>query len=117
MSDLKFKNDRFKKNRGGRSRLFDVGCEGCGEHLCFYQKDGPIGMLKRMYLDRISDSKDYSGLENMAFKKLPQLICKSCGRLLGVPIVYEKENRLAFRLFQGAVTKKIVKLQKTKILN
>jgi hypothetical protein len=115
MDKMKFKNDKFKKNRGGRSRLLDVSCEGCGAHLCFYQKDGPVGMLKRMYLDRISDSKDYSGLENVAFKKLPQLICKSCGRLLGAPIVYEKEQRLAFRLFQGAVAKKITKLQKAKI--
>lgn len=104
MSIIKFKNDRFKKNRGGYSRLLDVGCESCGKHLCFYQKDGP-GMLKRMYLDRIYNSKlDASSLETT-----PQLICGGCGRLLGVTMVYEKEKRLAFRLFQGAVTKKITK--------
>lgn len=106
--DIKLKNDRFKKNRGGYSRFLDIGCEGCGRHLCFYQKDGP-GMLKRMYLDRIYNSKEYSNLENLPIKKLPPLICKNCGRLLGSPIEYKKEKRLAFRLFRGAVTKKIVK--------
>lgn len=106
--DIKLKNDRFKKNRGGYSRLLDISCEGCGQHLCFYQKDGP-GMLKRMYFDRIYDSKEHSDLENLSILKLPQLICKNCGRLLGTPIEYKKEKRLAFRLFQGLVTKKIVK--------
>ena len=105
---IKLKNDRFKKNRGGQSRLLEISCAGCGARLCFYQKDGP-GMLKRMYLDRIYDSKDYGGLAGLPLSKLPQLICKSCQRLLGVPIEYEKENRLAFRLFQGAVAKKIKK--------
>lgn len=109
--DIKLKNDRFKKNRGGYSRLLDICCEGCDRHLCLYQKDGP-GVLKRIYFDRIYDSKEYGNLENLSFKKLPQFICKNCGRLLGVPIEYKKEKRLAFRLFQGAVTKKIIKLSK-----
>ena len=103
------KNDKYKKNRGGYSRLLEISCGVCGEFLGFYQKDGP-GILKRMYLDRIYKSKDYSDLGDKSFKLLPQLICKKCGRLLGVPIIYEKENRFAFRLFQGAVVKKIVKV-------
>ncbi|HZJ41982.1 MAG TPA: hypothetical protein VFD51_03130, partial [Patescibacteria group bacterium] len=65
--------------------------------------------LKRMYLDRIYKSKNYSDLANKNFEVLPKLTCKKCGRLLGVPMVYEKEKRFAFRLFQGAVVKKIVK--------
>ena len=109
--DIKLKNDRFKKNRGGYSRLLDISCEGCGRHLCFYQKDGP-GMLKRMYFDRIYNSKEYGDLENLSIKKLPRLICKNCGRLLGAPIEFKKEKRLAFRLFQGAITKKIIKSSK-----
>lgn len=67
-------------------------------------------MLKRMYLDRIYDSKEYGNLENLSIKKLPRLICKNCNRLLGVPIEFKKEKRMAFRLFQGSVTKKIIKL-------
>ncbi len=110
MEKIKFKSDKYKKARGGYSRLLDVCCEGCGTHLCFYQKDGP-GMLKRMYLDRIYESAIYSNLHNQPIKKLPQLVCQNCRRLLGVPIEYEKEKRAAFRLFQGAVTKKISKSQ------
>jgi hypothetical protein len=104
----KLKNDKFKKNRGGHSRLLEISCEGCGAVLCLYQKDGP-GILKRMYLDRIYKSNDYSNLGAEALKNLPNFICKKCGRLLGVPIIYKKESRLAFRLFQGSVVKKIVK--------
>ncbi len=104
----RLKNDKYKKHRGGYSRLLEVSCEGCGAFLAFYQKDGP-GILKRMYLDRIYKSKDYSDLMNESFNRLPQFICHKCGRLLGVPIVYEKEKRFAFRLFQGSVVKKIVK--------
>jgi len=63
MSSIKFKNDKYKKVRGGYSRLLDIQCAKCKEHLLFYQKDGP-GILKRMYLDRIFESPKYSGLEN-----------------------------------------------------
>ncbi len=37
------------------------------------------------------------------------LRCPICERELGVKIVYAKENRLAYRLFQSSVSKKIVK--------
>jgi hypothetical protein len=101
------KNDKYKKNRGGYSRLLEISCEGCSAVLGYYQKDGP-GILKRMYLDRIYKS-DYSDLSNKSFNELPQLICGQCNRHLGIPMVYEKEKRYAFRLFQGAIVKKIVK--------
>jgi hypothetical protein len=104
---MKLKSDKYKKARGGASKLLDVSCAHCGNHLCFYQKDGP-GLLKRMYIDRMSDSS-YEGMQNLSLKDIPQLVCPSCKRLLGVPIVYEKEQRLALRLFVGSVTKKIVK--------
>ena len=48
-----FVNDKYKKVRGGYSRLLEISCEKCGSVLCHYQKDGP-GILKRMYFDRIS---------------------------------------------------------------
>lgn len=53
-----------------------------------------------MYIDRISGAK-----VSLTRKDL------SCaqGHLLGVKIVYEKENRPAFRLFVDSVTKKMVK--------
>lgn len=97
---IKFKNDKYKKARGGYSRLLSISCEHCDLHLFNYQKDGP-GMLKRMYIDRISESGDMDLNTN--------LVCPSCKKLLAVPTIYEKENRPALRLFVGAVTKKIVK--------
>ncbi|KXK08891.1 MAG: Protease synthase and sporulation negative regulatory protein PAI 1 [Microgenomates bacterium OLB22] len=103
--DISIKNDRYKKVRGGSSRILDISCASCGEHLCFYQKDGP-GILKRMYLDRINgltfQSTDILG-------DIPQLTCPNCQRHLGTPIIFEKEDRLAYRLFVGAVSKKISK--------
>ena len=105
---IKFKNDQFKRTRGGYSRLLDISCAKCGARLCFYQKDGP-GILKRIYLDRIFKGDKYSGLENSQLKAIPNLVCLSCSELLGTPYVYPKENRLAFRLFVGAIIKRIVK--------
>lgn len=61
---IAFKKDKYSKSRGGRSRLFDIICPDCKIHVRCYQKDGP-GILKRMYLDRIIDSK-YHGLENIS---------------------------------------------------
>lgn len=54
-----------------------------------------------MYIDRIT-----------GFKNSNKLICPKCNRLLGIRIIYEKENRPAYRLFVGAVSKKIVKAEK-----
>ena len=96
---IQFKNDKYKKSRGGYSRLLGISCEKCGEDICLYQKDGP-GNLRRMYIDRMIEPK-----VSIARKDL------SCteGHLLGVKINYEKENRPAFRLFVDSVKKKIVK--------
>lgn len=74
-----------------------------------YQKDGP-GILKRVYFDRIVFPTDLNEKKNLE--------CKKCKTVLGVPIIYEKENRLTYRLFVGAIEKKIIKggkLSKIKI--
>lgn len=97
---IKFKNDKFKKDRGGYSRLLDISCENCKKHLFYYQKDGP-GILKRMYIDRIYEFEDLDQNKN--------LICSNCKSLLAISMIYEKENRHAFRIFVGSITKKIVK--------
>ena len=97
------KNDQYRRSRGGHSRLLDLSCAKCGTHLFNYQKDGP-GILKRTYLDRV-----------VGFKiNKANLVCPNCKELLGVPIIYKKENRPAIRLFEGAVSKKITKLSKLK---
>jgi hypothetical protein len=108
MVDIKFKSDKYKKSRGGYSRLLDIRCANCTTHLFFYQKDGR-GILKRIYLDRIYNSGKYTGSENKPSKSIPNLICPKCDTLIGVPYIYERESRLAFRLIVGTVVKKIVK--------
>jgi len=60
-------------------------------------------------LDRIYQSNAYEGLQQHALEHLPQLLCPNCGEHLGIPMIYQKEQRLAFRLFAGAVTTKISK--------
>lgn len=99
MSLVGLKNDRYRKARGGRSRLLSISCEKCDATICSYQKDGP-GNLRRMYIDRMDDIK--TSISNKS------LMCPN-QHPLGVKIIYEKENRPAFRLFVDAVRKKIVK--------
>ena len=95
----KLKKDKYKSTRGGYSRILEITCEHCSAHICYYQKDGP-GMLRRMYLDRMIDHDHKKG----------DLFCPDCQRLIGVYIIYEKEQRPAYRLFAGSVNKKIAKL-------
>lgn len=92
------KNDKYKKARGGWSRMLDIQCGKCEQHICNYQKDGP-GPLKRMYIDRMD------GIVTDEDK----LLCPQCKEMLGSKIIYEKEDRPAYRIFVGAVTKKIIK--------
>jgi hypothetical protein len=96
-----FKNDKYKKVRGGYSRLLKISCQKCDECICNYQKDGP-GNLRRMYLDRIIEPKISISKKDLSCSK---------NHLLGVKIIYEKENRPAFRLFVDSVKKKIVRME------
>jgi len=100
---MKLKSDKYRRTRGGHSRLLDLSCAKCKTHLFYYQKDGP-GILKITYLDRIAEPK----ISNQ------NLTCPKCKELLGIPIIYKKENRPALRLFEGAISKKITSLSKLK---
>lgn len=104
-SPYRFKKDAFKTSRGGRSQFLEISCDRCGHFIALYQKDGP-GPLKRMYLDRVFAPGTLSKLQSVAsFKKLPPFSCPSCGEELGVPMVYEKEGRIAYKLFESVVKK------------
>jgi uncharacterized CHY-type Zn-finger protein len=92
------KNDKYSQSRGGWSRILDITCDSCDKHVCYYQKDGP-GPLKRMYIDRMSDAQPND----------IKLVCANCNNELGIRITYAKENRPAYRLFQGSVNKRITK--------
>lgn len=99
MNKMEIKSDKYKKSRGGHSRFLDIRCRKCDSRICFYQKDGP-GNLRRMYIDRINAPT--VSISNKT------LTCPD-KHILAVKMVYEKENRPAFRLFVDSVTKKIVK--------
>lgn len=98
-SQLGLKNDKFRHTRGGKSRLLSLACSQCQTHFCNYQKDGP-GDLKRLYLDRMLPMGNFSTKE---------IKCSDCKKLIGVQMIYEKENRPAIRLIPGALAKKIAK--------
>ncbi|EKD86964.1 MAG: hypothetical protein ACD_37C00089G0002 [uncultured bacterium] len=95
---IKFKNDNYRRVRG-YSRFLEIKCASCGHFICHYQKDGP-GILKRMYVDRII------GLD---LNKSRQIVCKNCKNIVGNLTIYEKENRPAYNVFPGSISKKIVK--------
>ena len=107
---MEFKQDKYKKVRGGYSRFLDIKCEKCGNYIATYQKDGPAP-LKRMYIDRIFSPQNLVNLQKAAIKKIPNLICQKCKQIIGITYIYKKEDRPAFRLFEGSVIKKIVKIK------
>lgn len=71
-------------------------------------------MLKRLYLDRIVAPEALVGLQKYSIKSLGNLVCKKCKAILGIPYIYEKEQRSAYRLFAGSLAKSIVKADSLK---
>lgn len=102
------KRDKYKQARGGHSRLLNVCCRKCEKVAVVYQKDGP-GNLRRLYLDRIFNPENLTNLQSKAIENVKALKCHSCNEVLGIPYIYPKERRKAFRLFQDAVIKRIIK--------
>jgi phage FluMu protein Com len=111
MQKTNLKKDKYREARGGYSRFLEVSCHHCEKVILTYQKDGP-GELKRMYFDRIIAPEHLSELQNLSIKDIPELICPKCKYILAIPYVYPKEKRNAYRLFVGAVNKKVTKLKK-----
>lgn len=101
VSDFTFKNDKYKRSRGGFSKLLDIRCRKCRQEICLYQKDGH-GALYRLYIDRIFNST--IPLNNKSIS------CHN-GHILAMKILYQKENRIAFRLFTDSIIKKVIKNQ------
>jgi hypothetical protein len=103
------KRDAYRDARGGYARFLNIYCARCGSHILLYQKDGP-GVLYRLYLDRIFAPEDLATLQNVAdVDQLPDLVCRSCGALMGTPYIWEEENRTAYLLTEGGIVKKIGK--------
>ena len=102
-----FKKDRYSRARRGNSHFLDIFCSTCKDHIFLYQKDG-LGALIRAYLDRIFDPMELATLQARWRGKgdMMRLECSNCHALIGIPMVYKPENRLAFRLVRGAFGKK-----------
>ena len=101
------KKDRHSKARGGNSRFLDIFCSACNSHVALYQKDGP-GALLRMYRDRIFAPPALAALQYQSSDKkdIPNLQCPKCHALIGTPMVYQLESRMAFRMVRGSFAKK-----------
>lgn len=104
----KFKNDRYRKVRGGKTKLIDIYCSACGTLVLVYQKDLPLGALKRCYLDRIVLPTRYSSPGVTEPKDMPRLKCEKCRALIGTPMRYAKhgEDRPAYHMLKPRFTKK-----------
>jgi hypothetical protein len=98
--------DRYTKARGGSSKLLSIFCAQCHNEVLLYQKDGP-GSLIRMYTDKIRAPEELVEKVNGFEKKsdMTPLECFKCNALLGTPMVYDREDRLAFRVVNGAIRK------------
>ena len=108
---FELKKDMYLKKRGGHARFINLYCSKCGKHLLLYQKDGPKhGFVKRLYLDRIFAPNKLSSLQKLPgrtrIRDIPDLACKSCKAVIGIPMRYEKENRRAFFLKEGSFIKR-----------
>lgn len=104
-----FKRDKYKSARGGYSRLLTLHCRKCETIFAEYQKDGP-GNLRRLYMDRIIFPPKLVNLQKKDIKDITPLKCPKCKFLIGIPYIYKKENRKAFRIFQDALIKHIKKI-------
>ena len=105
-TQFKFKSDRYAKARGS-SCFYAIFCSQCNQPVALYQKDGP-GALLRMYLDRIFAPPALADLQHQVTTKtdMPNMACPKCEALIGIPMVYESEKRLAFRMVRGSFARK-----------
>lgn len=86
----------------GTPQLLQIFCSKCNNYIMTYQKDGP-GELLRCYFDRIHLPKELNKRQFEHFKKseAPKLECSTCDSVIGVPMIYEKEKRPAYRMNKG----------------
>ena len=103
----KFKpqKDRYSKKRGP-SRFLYIACGECETPTMVYQKDGP-GRLHRYYTDRVVWPPELvttlAEVTSDTIKGAGALACTACENVLGLPMIYEPENRPAFSAVPGTV--------------
>lgn len=103
---FKLRLDRFMSARGGTSAFYNIYCARCRKWLLLYQKDG-TGNIFRLYLDRIHAPENLTSLHRSVGKlpKFSGLVCGYCNASIGVPMLYKREDRPAFRLIPGTIVK------------
>ena len=94
---FKIKNDLYLKKRFGNTKFLYISCSRCNYPIMVYQKD-MNGALIRWYADRI----DWTSANIQIGKSI---FCPKCGQLLANPMIYEPENRDAFRIIVGSIHK------------
>lgn len=101
---FKPRKDRYAKTRGGPSKFLYIACGNCAAPVMVYQKDGPGGLV-RCYADRIVWPAE---LVEAQVRFLPEvtkpasaLSCPKCAQIIAGPMIYEPENRPAYRLIPG----------------
>lgn len=103
---FKLTKDRYSKARGGPAKFLYISCGNCEEPAMIYQKDGP-GRLLRCYTDRIVWPPELveaqSEISADTIKQAGALACSSCENTLATPMVYESENRPAYRIIPGSI--------------
>lgn len=60
-------------------------------------------------MDRIMSPENLVGLQYKSIKDILPLRCGKYGLIIGMPYIYEREDREAFRIVQDAIIKKIRK--------
>lgn len=109
--NFKFKNDKYRKARGNKTKLVTLFCRVCKNEIMIYQKDDYPGRLRRLYFDRIFFPSKLVNLERKSLKSVKVLKCSKCKEDLGTPYIYKKENRKAFKAYQDALIKKARRLR------
>lgn len=103
---FKPKKDRYAKSRGGPSKFLYIACGECQNSVMVYQKDGP-GRLLRWYADRIvwppELVEERADLTADTVRQAGSLACMACANVLANPMVYEPENRAAYRIIPGSI--------------
>ena len=103
---FKPKKDSRSQRRGGPIKFLYIACAKCNEPIMVYQKDG-LGGLVRFYVDRIVWPPDLvKAQERLAVagvKPAAPLACTTCGTIIGSPMVYEPEQRAAYRVVPGSM--------------
>lgn len=99
--------DSYRKARGGNAEMLTIYCSSCNTPVLYYQKDGQ-GNLFRCYLDRIFYPDEIASIGDTvsSTNDMPPLKCSKCDTLIGTPMIYQKERRLAFGLLNGRFYKR-----------